>query len=625
MSVRPQQGNKQQKKVDTPSSSSSSSSSREESSFGSFGYSRDYRPQTSPSASPSSGQSQASRKTYEVGFILSLRSGSVRVPPEMTQIPDVFSSEPILSRSSLSAPKHQRHNDYYKKGSPSRSGKGSSSKQYPSSQTPHTNESSKFIIETSDSWSQRTQRTKQLHEQLMSQTRGLLNKLSNKNFSSVTSQLVAIANNNTEAFKGVMGLAHEKAISEPKYSKIYARLFKNLKDNAAIPHAGEDFNVAKIVIDLCKKVYDEVILEEPSRELLESKGVIEREDLMMAFRRQRTKKIGNIVFIGELFLIEILGSAVVHKCIIDLLSNVTIPHELILEALCALIRTCGHKIDTPKAKSYIDQYFDRIGAAMKSPFVSLRIRFMLQDIVELRTNNWKHRKTTAETATAESEVDRSTRSTISYTLNSYGSSLSRAGSSPSSSASSASPGQPAMPLYTILKKPAPESASSSSAAAAPVDLEVAGRVEISMESFLEQINPLLQDFYRSKDKERTLSLFQALFPTLSPDLQSTLIYNLIVESLENQDAWTAAKSLVFTALTANFFSSSSFSSALENLFGDLQEHVIDMPYCLGYICDFLKELVQDNLFPAKTIAELLASSSIPSTLLSKIKENLPFA
>ena len=146
-----------------------------------------------------------------------------------------------------------------------------------------------------------------------------------------------------------------------------------------------------------------------------------------------------------------------------------------------------------------------------------------------------------------------------------------------------------------------------------------------MESFLEQINPLLQDFYRSKDKERTLSLFQALFPTLSPDLQSTLIYNLIVESLENQDAWTAAKSLVFTALTANFFSSSSFSSALENLFGDLQEHVIDMPYCLGYICDFLKELVQGNLFPAKTIATLLASSSIPSTLLSKIKESLPFA
>lgn len=114
---------------------------------------------------------------------------------------------------------------YYKKGSPSRSGKGPSSKQYPPSQTPHTNESSKFIIETSDSWSQRTQRTKQLHEQLvrkkrkkenrvietndrvslsfvkqMSQTRGLLNKLSNKNFSSVSSQLVAIANNNTEVF-----------------------------------------------------------------------------------------------------------------------------------------------------------------------------------------------------------------------------------------------------------------------------------------------------------------------------------------------------------------------------------------------------------------------------------------
>lgn len=100
---------KQQKKTETPSPSSSSS--RDESSFGSFGHNRDYRSQTIPSASSSSGQAQAPRKTYDVGLILSLRSGSVRVPPEMNQISDVFSSEPILSRSSLPAPKYQRHND----------------------------------------------------------------------------------------------------------------------------------------------------------------------------------------------------------------------------------------------------------------------------------------------------------------------------------------------------------------------------------------------------------------------------------------------------------------------------------------------------------------------------------
>jgi len=353
----------------------------------------------------------------------------------------------------------------------------------------------------------------------------------------------------------VIELSHEKAITEPKYSKMYALLFKKFKEN--LP---EENNVPKAVLDLCKKVYDEAIPKEPSRELLESKNVADREDLIMSYIRERTKKIGNIVLIGELFLAEIFGTQIAHNCIINMLSNT---EELNLELLCALIRTCGQKVDTSKARHYVDQYFERIESVMKEKTISSRIRFMLQDIVELRNNNWKPRKI-VETQTLANPTDKPIQSSVSYTLNSYGSFIQRtniiATSSPSAKnpvgvASSSSPSSEAS-LSSVASVPALSSDSDVSIPASiPFD------ANMDLDSFLGMINPLLQDFYKLQDVEQTLSILRAFSPQPSPDLQSTLIYNLIVESLENQSAWTASKNLISRALSTNVFPLSSFSIA----------------------------------------------------------------
>jgi len=43
-------------------------------------------------------------------------------------------------------------------------------------------------------------------------------------------------------------------------------------------------------------------------------------------------------------------------------------------------------------QSLMDQYFRRVDSLMNSKELSARIRFLLQDIVELRENNWVPRK-----------------------------------------------------------------------------------------------------------------------------------------------------------------------------------------------------------------------------------------
>ena len=58
------------------------------------------------------------------------------------------------------------------------------------------------------------------------------------------------------------------------------------------------------------------------------------------------------------------------------------------------MKTCGRILDSAKARQLMDQYFDRIQALINNPDMPTRIRFLLQDVVELRKNHWKPRKLT---------------------------------------------------------------------------------------------------------------------------------------------------------------------------------------------------------------------------------------
>lgn len=49
-----------------------------------------------------------------------------------------------------------------------------------------------------------------------------------------------------------------------------------------------------------------------------------------------------------------------NQCIIKLLGDAKNPREEDMEALCKLLGTIGTKLDTAKAKGYMESYFDRI-------------------------------------------------------------------------------------------------------------------------------------------------------------------------------------------------------------------------------------------------------------------------
>ena len=63
-----------------------------------------------------------------------------------------------------------------------------------------------------------------------------------------------------------------------------------------------------------------------------------------------------------------------------------------LECLCHLMKTCGRILDTPNGKYRMDQYFERMDQVLEAQKMPLRIRFMIQDIMDLRRNKWAPRR-----------------------------------------------------------------------------------------------------------------------------------------------------------------------------------------------------------------------------------------
>ncbi|KAL3135011.1 hypothetical protein ABBQ32_007959 [Trebouxia sp. C0010 RCD-2024] len=109
--------------------------------------------------------------------------------------------------------------------------------------------------------------------------------------------------------------------------------------------------------------------------------------------KARQRALGNIQFIGHLYRKKMLTEKIMHECIKKLLADVEAPKQEDLECLAKLMSTVGRQLDAnPKAKMYMNAYFERVSMLSKNMTLESRIRFMLQDLIELRYNSWIARR-----------------------------------------------------------------------------------------------------------------------------------------------------------------------------------------------------------------------------------------
>uniref|UniRef100_A0A665UCG0 Eukaryotic translation initiation factor 4 gamma 1 n=1 Tax=Echeneis naucrates TaxID=173247 RepID=A0A665UCG0_ECHNA len=237
-------------------------------------------------------------------------------------------------------------------------------------------------------------------QELFKRVRSILNKLTPQKFQQLMKQVTELTIDTEERLKGVIDLTFEKAISEPDFSVAYAnmcRCLMGLKVQTT-DKPGATVNFRKLLLNRCQKEFekdkdDDEIFEKKQKEEYSKATEEEKqrlvEELEEAKDKARRRSLGNIKFIGELFKLKMLTEVIMHDCIVKLLKN---HDEESLECLCRLLSTIGKDLDFEKAKPRMDQYFNQMEKIIKERKTTSRIRFMLQDVLDLRRNNWVPRR-----------------------------------------------------------------------------------------------------------------------------------------------------------------------------------------------------------------------------------------
>ncbi|ESO89979.1 hypothetical protein LOTGIDRAFT_124155, partial [Lottia gigantea] len=239
-------------------------------------------------------------------------------------------------------------------------------------------------------------KTKDIYKQVKS----ILNKLTPQKFQTLLRQVTELDINTESRLIGVTDLIFEKAVSEPAFSVAYANLCRYLSQ-LKVPSdskPGEMVNFRTILLTNCQKEFMkdndvESDLEERRKKIEEATSEEEKKTLedefQVAASSARRRSTGNIRFIGELFKLKMLTVNIMHNCVFKLLKS---RDEENLECLCRLLTTIGKELDEAKAKTRVDQYFQQMSKIVSEKKTSSRIRFLLQDVIDLRLRNWVPRR-----------------------------------------------------------------------------------------------------------------------------------------------------------------------------------------------------------------------------------------
>eukprot|EP00180_Rhodochaete_pulchella_P002486 Plantae.Rhodophyta-Rhodochaete_pulchella.ctg3818.p1 GENE.Plantae.Rhodophyta-Rhodochaete_pulchella.ctg3818~~Plantae.Rhodophyta-Rhodochaete_pulchella.ctg3818.p1 ORF type:complete len:696 (+),score=142.69 Plantae.Rhodophyta-Rhodochaete_pulchella.ctg3818:220-2088(+) len=115
--------------------------------------------------------------------------------------------------------------------------------------------------------------------------------------------------------------------------------------------------------------------------------------------KAKRRMLGNIKFIGQLFLTGlILRKILRNECVVRLLRLAEEKKEDdVIESLCKLISTVGERLEGQvKDAMGMEEVFYRLARLGQDKSLPSRIRFMIQDTLDLKANNYVGRRKEAE-------------------------------------------------------------------------------------------------------------------------------------------------------------------------------------------------------------------------------------
>ena len=245
-------------------------------------------------------------------------------------------------------------------------------------------------------------------EELLKRFRGILNKLTPQKYEKLILQIDQLTIDTEERSTKIIELIFDKAVEEPAFCVFYAQLCRYISKIKEKSGDGEekveirDNNLRKLLLSRCQRefesdMYKEIDIETRLKEIEETEDLEKRKSLETELdedkRKARKRQLGIIKFIGDLYTFNMIQPRIMIDCIKKLISE---RDEDSLECLCTLLRSIGGKLESTLCgrENPIDltEYISTLEDIVNKRETTARVRFMIQDILDMRKDGWKFRK-----------------------------------------------------------------------------------------------------------------------------------------------------------------------------------------------------------------------------------------
>jgi len=214
------------------------------------------------------------------------------------------------------------------------------------------------------------------------QVRSILNKITEETFERLQNKLFECGLTTEFHVRIVVGEIFQKATTQHHFTQMYTKLCVNFHDWCKREQICENENIFKrILVDQCQDSFEDYLTPPDLDDM-------DEQDRTEALSKFKEKMLGNMKFAAQLMICRILSSKVIFFCADTLLQFGT---EETLETLGVFLKEIGPTFDTQRWNHFaqFDNIFATVSEIAQDATVSKRIRFLLQDVLDLRAQQWK--------------------------------------------------------------------------------------------------------------------------------------------------------------------------------------------------------------------------------------------